>query len=699
MRSIFAATAILCGLLLGALTPAQQVILFSGPPSWFQNLVAQAGSTPSQACNFAQNQCWNGTGFVAAPQALTVSRASPETCADTNGSYTQVTNNVPCITNAGLGAWEARTNVNRTNNYTDPTNGAIVTDGIELVTNPLFGTVGSPSLTGWTDKSTGTGSSGTSAIGNQGNATVAGGAAGEGIIEQSFAVVAGTVYTLQFTVETNTLNSVRIGTASGLSDVFSTTNQTSGTARHSSFTPAASGTVFLQFRQTANTTATILAVSVQAMRPPLLIANNVWNAARGGNFYITDVGTANGVPYMRVRFVSNSTTLQTRFDCYWDTSTAITVTPGSTYTSSALLALGAGSLTNVTSVAVIELERNSAGSNVGVGSGTTDIKASLTPTLQRFTKSLTLGTSAASSGTTVQRTQSEVRISYTSGTAVDISLDFAMVQIELNAINATVASVDSIAAGGSGYTNGDVLTGAGYTGTAPTFTVTSNAGGVITGVSLTSAGSTSVQPNNPISVTGGTGTLATINVLYTDNSGSAFATPPILTTSGAVARALGARTLTTPPTFGAASSMLAQYTTAANVAAPGVGQVAIHADASGSTSNRLALFPYLLNVTSGRAVSSSTGGGSLGGSATMGATALNTAFRDALGFAVNDLVAIRNGAVTGTDNTADVPVGINGVGIGGTTPGAFPLNGVLASEAIWATQRLPNATLQGLNIQ
>jgi len=74
----------------------------------------------------------------------------------------------------------------------------------------------------------------------------------------------------------------------------------------------------------------------------------------------------------------------------------------------------------------------------------------------------------------------------------------------------TVATVN---AGGSGYTNGDVLTVSGGTSTvAAQLTVTGVSGGAITSVSISNSGAYTVNPSTPASVTGGTGTGATFNL-------------------------------------------------------------------------------------------------------------------------------------------------------------------------------------------
>ena len=70
--------------------------------------------------------------------------------------------------------------------------------------------------------------------------------------------------------------------------------------------------------------------------------------------------------------------------------------------------------------------------------------------------------------------------------------------------------------GGTGYTVGDVLTisGGSFTTAAVLTVATVGTGGVITSVTLTNAGSYTSSPNNPATVTGGTGTLATFVLKY-----------------------------------------------------------------------------------------------------------------------------------------------------------------------------------------
>jgi hypothetical protein len=82
----------------------------------------------------------------------------------------------------------------------------------------------------------------------------------------------------------------------------------------------------------------------------------------------------------------------------------------------------------------------------------------------------------------------------------------------------TCTGVISIAAGGSStYAVGDILTATGGTGTEPTFLVTKVAAGVVTEIVLLTAGSLTVLAANPVSTSGGGGTLCTLNLAYAES--------------------------------------------------------------------------------------------------------------------------------------------------------------------------------------
>lgn len=74
----------------------------------------------------------------------------------------------------------------------------------------------------------------------------------------------------------------------------------------------------------------------------------------------------------------------------------------------------------------------------------------------------------------------------------------------------------SVSSAGSGYTNGDTLTLVGGTGSAATFTAVVSAG-VLTGVTITNPGAYTAFPASPASVSGGTGSGASVS--FTTQSG------------------------------------------------------------------------------------------------------------------------------------------------------------------------------------
>jgi len=118
-------------------------------------------------------------------------------------------------------------------------------------------------------------------------------------------------------------------------------------------------------------------------------------------------------------------------------------------------------------------------------------------------------------------------------TAGGVQATATVTQLGVN--NATVQS------GGTGYTNGDVLTIVGGTpaATTPKLTVTGVSGGVITSVSVDFQTYTAI-PTSPVSVTGGTGSSATFNLTYfvpsgifsITNAGSGYVEQPTVTFSG-----------------------------------------------------------------------------------------------------------------------------------------------------------------------
>lgn len=109
-------------------------------------------------------------------------------------------------------------------------------------------------------------------------------------------------------------------------------------------------------------------------------------------------------------------------------------------------------------------------------------------------------------------------------------------------VNNMFANTATIAGGGTGYTVGNVITLVGGTpsASAATYTVSAVSGGVITAVTPLNFGSYTALPTNPVSVTGGSGSGATLNVTYgvsasaytITTAGSGYVEQPTITFSG-----------------------------------------------------------------------------------------------------------------------------------------------------------------------
>jgi hypothetical protein len=145
-----------------------------------------------------------------------------------------------------------------------------------------------------------------------------------------------------------------------------------------------------------------------------------------------------------------------------------------------------------------------------------------------------------SNGGTVTAITRTVLGGYSSVPSVALTAPTTAGGVQATATCSVQTTSATIAGGGTGYTVGDTLTLVGGTpvSSAGTFRVASVSGGVITAVDTPSFSAYTATPTNPVSVTGGTGSGATLNVSYfvgaftITNAGSGYVEQPTVTFSG-----------------------------------------------------------------------------------------------------------------------------------------------------------------------
>jgi hypothetical protein len=150
------------------------------------------------------------------------------------------------------------------------------------------------------------------------------------------------------------------------------------------------------------------------------------------------------------------------------------------------------------------------------------------------------GVNISNGGTVTAITRTNAGSGYTSfpTPAITAPTTAGGVQATATVTNMFAAGV-TIAGGGTGYTVGNVLTVSGGTPqTAVQLTVSTVSAGVITAVTISTAGAYTALPTNPVSVTGGTGSSATFNLTWSvigftiTNAGSGYVEQPTVTFSG-----------------------------------------------------------------------------------------------------------------------------------------------------------------------
>jgi hypothetical protein len=152
------------------------------------------------------------------------------------------------------------------------------------------------------------------------------------------------------------------------------------------------------------------------------------------------------------------------------------------------------------------------------------------------------GINISNGGTVTALTRTAGGSAYTTFPSVAITAPTTAGGVQATAsVTRMFNSTATIAGGGTGYTVGDTLTVVGGTpfSTTATYTVATVSAGVITSVTAVSQAYT-VLPSNPVSVTGGTGTGATLNLTWAvdpnglsiTSAGSGYVEQPTVSFSG-----------------------------------------------------------------------------------------------------------------------------------------------------------------------
>jgi hypothetical protein len=409
---------------------------------------------------------------------------------------------------------------------------------------------------------------------------------------------------------------------------------------------------------------------------------------------VVGTGVENGINYIDIRYFGITSGAAGQ-NINLDNTTAIVAAYGQTWIQSLFIRLSAGSLSNISSVALAISERTSGGAATGTNHASSSIASSLSASSigsnrQSFQATLTNSTAGA--------LLPQITIGYSSSVAIDVTLRIGWPQLENNSlINSTVASA-TIGTAGSGGTAGTAVYSIG--GGSGTTTATLNitiAGGVLSAInSVANAGSYTTFPPSPATLTyvSGTGTGltgATVNLTPTNNAALAAASNPILTTSAAVTRAAEVDTLvlTGLPGFGSAYTIYARGTPATPTGYPNP-QFPIQAD-DGTSTNRAFL---RREGATGNGTWRGIGGAGWNISAT---TLTQSASVKLAGAATtSDQAYYDNASQIGTASAATLPSGINTVHLGCDAGNSNQFNGNLEEIAIWFTQRVPNATLQAI---
>jgi hypothetical protein len=280
------------------------------------------------------------------------------------------------------------------------------------------------------------------------------------------------------------------------------------------------------------------------------------------------------------------------------------------------------------------------------------------------------------------------------GSIINATILIAIPQLELNPnIPAAVASAVTGGANGSGGVGylvndtGTITTTNG--GTAATYKVTGVSGTAVTTVSITAAGSYTVDathglPASPAATvaTSGVGTGLTLTLTPVDNSAQGFSTPPILTSSGALARAADRITLPTVPCNGGASL----YVTGIPASPTANPNAQFEAEWSGANANNRL---YNLRASGGTQATSGFNG-SYAQVYPSGSWAQNVSGKSTSLATAASLSGKFNGGTTVNTSSTGAPVRLTTLTIGGSAFSNATFNGTISRVAVSCGQSLLN---------
>lgn len=243
---------------------------------------------------------------------------------------------------------------------------------------------------------------------------------------------------------------------------------------------------------------------------------------------VAGLGTEKGIDYIDVNFAGTSSVGGLAVILSTDSNTAASMLYGQTWASSFFCKLVSGTLnipTPTYNILSYPADGVTVQDNVFVSHNLTS----------EFTRVKLISTRSVATSIYIQQRLFRF-VTPTAGTVVNFTVRFGWPQLELSNTESMLQTA-TVSAGGTGYTDGDVLTISGGTGTAATVTVLTSTAGVINTVSVTNQGSYTVFPPSPAAVTGGTGTSATFNLLPVILTNiTPVASSPIRSTGSATSR-------------------------------------------------------------------------------------------------------------------------------------------------------------------